>query len=301
MRVLVTGATGFAGRWLTLELELAGHEVVAAPGHGELDLADAPDLRPVVASSRPDAIAHLAAVSFAPDASKDPELADRVNVGGTRALFDALDGVNSSAVMLITSSSEVYGHFEPSDLPIAESQPARATAPYGKSKLAQERIAIDAAARGRRVAITRAFNHIGPGQRELFVAPALARRVLDFREGRTKAIRTGNLDVRRDFSDVRDVVRAYRLVLEALTDGRIPAHRPIFNVASGRSVPIRGLVEILCRLADVEMAIEIDPALVRADDPPDIRGDASALRRLTGWRPEVALETSLADILSSLD
>ena len=133
------------------------------------------------------------------------------------------------------------------------------------------------------------------------MAPALAGRVLALRDGKTSVIRAGNLDVRRDFGDVRDVVRAYRLLLEALVEGRIPSEKPVYNVATGRSVPIRELVEILCRLAGVEMATEVDPALVRADDPPDIRGDSSALRELTGWRPAIALEASLADLLESLE
>ena len=299
MRVLVTGATGFAGRWLTLELEGAGHEVVAAPGHRELDLAEAPDLRPLITHVQPDAVAHLAGISFAPDAAKDPDLAVRVNAGGSRALFSALDAVDSPAAVLVTSSSEVYGRFDPADLPITESQPARATAPYGKSKIGLETAALEASERGRRVVITRAFNHIGPGQREVFVASALARRVLDLRAGRTHTIRVGNLDVRRDFSDVRDTVRAYRLLLEALVEGQVPRDRPIYNIATGRSVAIRELVEILCRLAGVPMAVEVDPSLVRADDALDIRGDSSALRQLTRWQPRVSLESSLADILGS--
>jgi GDP-4-dehydro-6-deoxy-D-mannose reductase len=300
MRVLVTGATGFAGRWLLLELERAGHEAVAAPSHGELDLAEEPDFRPLLAAVRPDAVAHLAAVSFGPDASKDPELAIRVNEGGTRALLAALDALSSPAAVLVTSSSEVYGHFDPADLPIVESHPTQATTAYGKSKIGQELAAFESAAGGRRIAITRAFNHIGPGQREVFVAPALARRVLELCDGKTATIRAGNLDVRRDFGDVRDVVRAYRLLIEALSDGRVPAKRPVYNVATGRSVPIRSLVEILCGLAGVEMVTEVDPALVRADDPPDVRGDSSAIRELTGWQPTISLADSLADVLASI-
>jgi len=214
-------------------------------------------------------------------------------------VFSALDAVDSPAAVLVTSSSEVYGRFDPADLPIAESQPARATAPYGKSKIGLETAALEASERGRRVVITRAFNHIGPGQRDVFVAAALARRGLDFRAGQTHAIRVGNLDVRRDFSDVRDTVRAYRLLLEALVEGQVPRDRPIYNIATGRSVPIRELVEILCRLAGVPMAVVVDQSLVRADDALDIRGDASALRQLTGWQPKVSLESSLADILGS--
>jgi GDP-4-dehydro-6-deoxy-D-mannose reductase len=300
MKVLVTGATGFAGRWLQAELVGAGHEVVAAPGHRELDLAESPDLGKLFASERPDAVAHLAGVSFAPDATNDPGTAVRVNAGGTRAVFSALDAIGSSAAVLVTSSSDVYGRFEAGDLPLAESLPPRATAAYGKSKVAQENAALEASA-GRPVVITRAFNHIGPGQREVFVAPALAHRVLEFRAGRTKAVPVGNVHVRRDLTDVRDVVRAYRLLLEALVEGRIPPARPIYNVASGRSVEIRTILEILCDLAGIPVVIEVEPSLVRAGDPPDVRGDASALRALTGWAPSIPLETSLADLLASIE
>lgn len=300
MKVLVTGASGFAGRWLQADLERAGHVIVAAPGHRELNLADSPDLRPLFASAQPDVVAHLAGMAFAPDAANDPELAIRVNAGATRAVFDALDAVQSHAAVLVTSSADVYGHFEATDLPIAESLPSRATAAYGQSKIAQEQVAIDASAR-RPVVITRAFNHIGPGQRDVFVAPALAHRVLEFRAGRTKAVPVGNIHVRRDLTDVRDVVRAYRLLLESLAEGRVPRERPIYNVASGGSVEIRRILEILCDLAGVEVVTEVEPSLVREGDPPDVRGDASALRELTGWAPTIPLETSLADLLASLE
>jgi GDP-4-dehydro-6-deoxy-D-mannose reductase len=300
MRVLVTGATGFAGRWLRAELERAGHDVVAAPGRKELDLAAGPDLRPLFLSARPDAVAHLAAVSFAPDAARDPESATEVTVGGTQAVFDALDAVGSRAAVLVTSSSEVYGRFEASDLPIAESLPSRATSAYGKSKIAQESVAIVASAR-RPVVITRAFNHIGPGQRDVFVAPALAHRVLEFRAGGTKSVRVGNIHVRRDVTDVRDVVRAYRLLLEALVGGQVPRERPIYNVATGRSVEIQTILEILCDLAGVAVITEVEPSLVREGDPPDVRGDAGSLRALTGWEPTIPLTTSLADLLTSVE
>ena len=282
------------------ELERAGHVIVAAPGHRELDLADSPDLRPLFASAQPDVVAHLAGMAFAPDAANDPELAIRVNAGGTHAVFSALDAVRSRAAVLVTSSADVYGRFEAGDLPLAETLPLRATAAYGKSKIEQENVALEAAAR-RPVVITRAFNHIGPGQRDVFVAPALARRVIEFRAGRTKAVPVGNIHVRRDLTDVRDVVRAYRLLLEAVVEGRVPQGRPVFNVASGGSVEIRRVLEILCDLAGVEVVTEVEPSLVREGDPPDVRGDAAALRALTGWAPKIPLATSLADLLTSVE
>jgi GDP-4-dehydro-6-deoxy-D-mannose reductase len=299
MRVLLTGATGFVGRWLSTELEQAGHDVVAAPGQDELDLGGNPDLRPVVAASQPDAVAHLAAVSFGPDATRRPLLAERVNVGGTRALFAALAAEGSDAAVLVTSSSEVYGKPEPGELPITEAHPRRAKEAYGRSKVAQEDAALEAAP-SRTVVITRAFNHIGPGQREVFVAPAMARRVLELKAGRAQSIPVGNLDVRRDIGDVRDVVRAYRLLLEVAVAGRIPIGKRIYNVATGRSIAVRTLVEELCEIAGVPAVLKIDPALVRAGEAPEIRGDASLLHALTGWAPEIPLQTSLRDLLAAM-
>lgn len=300
MRVVLTGTTGFAGRWLKADLEAAGHEVIPAPGRGELDLAGNPDFGPFLAEARPDAVAHLAAISYAPDATAAPELAMRVNAGGTAALCSALDAVGSGAALLVTGSSEVYGIPDPADLPLKETAPLRTEAAYGLSKLAQERVALEAATTGRRVVVTRAFNHLGPGQRPRLVAPAMARRVLDVRDGRAATIPVGNLDARRDFTDVRDTVAAYRLLLEALVAGRVPVERPVYNVATGVAVSVRELVATLCRLAGIEMATSQDLALVRPNDPPEIRGDARALRSLTGWAPAIPLEASLGDLLRSL-
>lgn len=301
MKVLVTGASGFAGRWLRADLEAAGHEVIAAPGRTELDLATNPDFRPVIEAIRPDAVAHLAAVSYGPDAARDPDIAMRVNAGGTAALFAALDEAGSDAAVLVTGSADVYGVPDPNDLPLRESAPLRAHAAYGRSKVAQERVASDARATGRRVVVSRSFNHIGPGQREVFVAPAMAQRALSLRDGRLAAIPVGNLQVRRDFTDVRDTVRAYRLLLEALVDGRAATAGTALNVSSGKSVSISGLLEVICRIVGVDMTTITDPAQIRPNDPPEVRGDATALHNLTGWAPSIPLATTIVDLVRSLE
>lgn len=299
MRVLVTGATGFVGRWLSRELRAAGHEVIEAPPSHQLDITDVPAVRAVVEEARPNAIAHLAAVSFGPDARRDPGMAMRVNVLGTMAVLDAVRRMpGTPAPVLVAGSSEVYGRPDPADLPLTEEAPTLPVSPYGLSKLAQEAVAVETGlASGVTVAVARSFNHTGPGQRSDFVIPALAGRVVAAKQGVEPSVRTGNLDVRREFLDVRDVAVAYRLLLEALSGGRLTTQPTVVNVASGRSVLIGEVVEALCRMAGCKPQIIVDETLVRRDDPPDIRGDASRLRQLTGWRPRIPFDQTLADIL----
>ncbi len=301
MRVLVTGATGFAGRWLVRELESHGHDVVPAPDMDVLDIGDAAAVGRLVDAAEPDAIAHLAGMAFAGDARSDPAEAFRVNVGGTAAVFEAARRRSRTPAVLVTGSGEVYGRPRPEDLPLREDAPLLPVAPYGLSKLAQEAVAMEvAAAHDVPLVVTRSFNHIGPGQRPEFVVPALARRVLAVRAGDATAVRIGNADVLRDFTDVRDVVRAYRLLLEAATAGSLPRRRVVVNVASGRPVSIRWIAEELMRLAGCDAPLDVDPALVRPDDPPTISGDASALAALTGWAPAIPLERSLREVLAEL-
>jgi GDP-4-dehydro-6-deoxy-D-mannose reductase len=298
MKVLVTGATGFIGRWLTIELENEGHDVVAAPPRGVLDITQAGPVREWVAVGRPDAIVHLAAVSFGPDALRDPEGAFRVNVLGTAIILDAARRVPRPPVVLVTGSSEVYGAPDPGDLPLTETAPTVPSSAYGLSKLAQEGVALAAArSAGVPIIVTRSFNHTGPGQRPDFVVPALARGVVAMKRGVEPIIRVGNVDVRRDFLDVRDVVRAYRLLIEEGAAGRLGEAGVVVNVASGRSVDIRSIIQRLCSMAGCQPRISIDASLVRGDDPPDIRGDASLLGRLTGWAPRIPLDQTLADVL----
>jgi GDP-4-dehydro-6-deoxy-D-mannose reductase len=295
MRVLVTGASGFVGRWLTRALADAGHEP-AAPPRG-FDVTDAEVVRAVVGDVRPDAIAHLAAVAFAPDAGQDPERAVRVNVGGTVHVMEAVRAQAEPPVVLVAGSSEVYGVPRPEDLPLHEGAPLRGQTPYALSKLGQESAALAYASRNvLRVVVTRSFNHIGPGQRRSFVVPALAERVRAVQRGEDDAIPVGNLDVRRDLCDVRDVVAAYVALLERLADGRLPSGGTVLNVCSGRSTSIRWVLEELCRQAGVEPVTRTDPGLVRAVDAPDIRGDGSAIRAAAGWHATTPLGRTLADV-----
>lgn len=299
MRVLVTGASGFVGRWLCRALVAEGHQLL--DGESRIDVTDRAALVEALARLEPDVIAHLAAISFGPDAGADPVRAFSVTVGGTVNLFEAARSMRRPPAILVTGSSDVYGTPAPADLPLRESAPLRPVKPYALSKAAQESIALAYAARhGLRVAVTRSFNHAGPGQRPVFVIPALAERVAAVARGETDVVPAGNLDVRRDVTDVRDVVDAYLRLLEALHNGSLGAAGVVVNVCSGRSVTIRWILEELCRLAGVEPQVRVDPALVRPDDAPEIRGDASAIERLVGWRATTALETTLADIWAAI-
>jgi len=302
MRVLVTGATGFVGHWLMLELAEAGHDPIGTPPEGELDIRDLKAVADYVGAIRPDAVAHLAGLAHEHDARNEPDLAMAVNEGGTRAVLEAIGAVGHEhyrPAVLVTGSAAVYGRPDPRDLPLRESAPLRADTPYARSKLAQERVAVErGAALGLPICATRSFNHTGPGQRRDFLAPALARRVLEARHtGETVPV--GNLDVRRDLGDVRDVARAYRLLLEGLAEGQVPAGS-VANVATGRAVSIRQVLDLIGEAAGVRPIPRVDSRLVRANEAPEIVGDATLLHHLTGWAPTIPLERTLADVVASV-
>jgi GDP-4-dehydro-6-deoxy-D-mannose reductase len=299
VRVLVTGATGFVGRWLVAELGANGHEIAGGTSRIEITSPDAVDA--LVRDARPDGVVHLAAVSYGPDATRDPDAAMLVNARGTRTLLDALDRLDRRAAVVAISSSDVYGAPDAADLPLTETAPTNPVSPYGRSKLEAERAALAVAAERRLpVAVVRPFNHTGPGQRPEFVAPALARRVLVARDAGDREIVVGNIDVRRDIGDVRDLARALRLVLQGLASGAI-ATGSILNVATGRSVAIRELIDEIATIVGTPVEPRVDPTLVRASDPPEIVGDASRLRQLTGWEPAIPLRQTLQDLVSSID
>ena len=298
MRVLVTGATGFVGRWLVPELVRAGHEAIPLPGSARLDIGDAQAVESAIHESRPHAIAHLAGVASSSAARRDPERTFRTNVDGTRNVLVAAAGLAQRVPVLFTSTSEVYApRFD--GAAITESSALSSSVdPYGASKQAAERLMLDARAQGRPTVVMRAFNHTGPGQRTEYAIPAFARRIVAAKAAGEGAIVAGNVDVERDIGDVRDTVHAYRLVLENLVAAQsTPA---VLNVATGRSIPLRDIIGILARLADVQIEVRRDATLARRDDPPRIVGDAALLRAMTGWKPKWTLEATLMDVLADV-
>lgn len=298
MRVAITGSTGFVGRWLDEELRSAGHETIAT--EPDFDIRRTDDVRGWLRTTTPDAIAHLAAVSFGPDARARPEETFDINVGGTIGLLEVARALPSPPVVLIAGSSEVYGAPSLGDLPLDEKATLAPVGPYGVSKAAQEAVGLAWAQRNDlRLVATRSFNHIGPGQRPDFVVPALTSRLLAVRAGSADRVRVGNIHVRRDLTDVRDVVRAYRLLLEGQMEGRLGRPGSVYNVGSGASVEIGDVLSRLAGLVGVEPLIEVDPDLVRATDAPEIRADVSAIEAAVGWRPAIPLDRTLRDIVEA--
>jgi GDP-4-dehydro-6-deoxy-D-mannose reductase len=300
VKTLVTGSAGFAGKWLAAELAAAGHQVHEdRTASGRIDITDAMAVEQLLATARPDLVIHLAAVSFGPQAELDARTALRVNVGGTAILLQAIAAMAVPAAIVVVSSAEVYEPPGPDAQPLTEAAPLRPTRVYGLTKLAQEATAVEiASTRGLRLAIVRPFNHTGPGQRPAFAVPAFAARILDARATGRASIVAGNIDVIRDIGDVRDTVRAYRLLGEALVGG-LKSWGP-FNVATGSPVAIRSIIDRLAVAAEHPVSVEVDPDLVRPDDPVRIVGDASALRALTGWTPAIPFDTTLRDVLDDV-
>ena len=298
MRVAVTGADGFVGRWLVRDLAEAGHEVVSS-GHARPDVTDRDALQAWLVDARPAAVVHLAAVSSASAAADDPGRAFEVTVGGTVRLLEAARTLDPAPIVLIPGSGEVYGRPPAEELPLRETAALRPIGAYALSKAAQESVALAIGARADLpVIVARAFNHTGPGQRADFVVPALAARVMAVASGRADEVRVGNLDVARDFLDVRDVVRAYRLLVERAEAGAIDGGT-VVNVCSGRSISIRRIVGLLSGSAAIDAPVVVDPTLVRIGEAADVRGDPGLLGSLTGWRPEIPIERTLADVLAA--
>jgi GDP-4-dehydro-6-deoxy-D-mannose reductase len=292
MRALITGGKGFVGQWLAAHLKDGGDEVAVIDI--ETDVADGAAVRRVMADVVPDAIYHLAAMTHVGESWDDPSRVLRVNVLGTAEILAAARTLPAGPRVLIVSSAEVYGVVDPGQLPLGEDTPTAPASPYAASKLAAEVVALQAwRGYGQPVTVVRPFNHIGPGQSPNFFVPALAKRIVDARRSGAHALKVGTLTTRRDFTDVRDVVVAYRLLMERGVPG------DVYNVCSGRDVAMSEVAAQLLALADADLTFETDPELVRPVDVPVLRGDAGKLRAATGWQPVIPLATTLADVLAS--
>ncbi|HET6764890.1 MAG TPA: GDP-mannose 4,6-dehydratase [Longimicrobiaceae bacterium] len=301
MRALVTGAAGFVGSYLVRSLSADGVEVFggtpeAAPrGRGEvqwltLDVTSADSLASVMERARPDVVFHLAAQASVGASLNDAAGTWEVNATGTLRLLAA---VGTAARVLVVSSAEVYGAVPEAEQPLREARALRPCNPYAASKAAAEMLAIEASLSGRCDAVVaRSFNHTGPGQDARFALPSFARQLAAIGRGEGEPVlRVGNLSARRDFLDVRDVVRAYRVLAERGVGGEV------YNVCSGQARSIRSLVDEMVDISATGARVEVDPARVRPLDVPMLCGDPARLHSL-GWTPEIPLERTLADLLA---
>ncbi len=296
---MITGAAGFVGRHLTAHLEACGDEVVGVDRHEipgsplpGVDITDAAAVGRLLDDLRPSAIYHLAGWADVGGSWKAPVEAFRANAEGTLNVLSAAVDAGVERVLAV-SSADVYGKVEPSELPLTEESSLRPASPYAASKVAADYLGLQAwLGRGLPVLRVRAFNHLGPGQTDKFVAPAIASRIAKAeRDGGPDVLPIGDLSARRDFTDVRDVVRAYRLLMEKGQAGEV------YNVCSGVDLAVQDLADQLLAQARIPLRFETDPELLRPVEVPVLRGSHDRLTDATGWEPEIPIGQTLTDLL----
>jgi GDP-4-dehydro-6-deoxy-D-mannose reductase len=293
VRVLVTGAGGFVGVHLVRHLEEQGDEVVQLERTIDgIDIADAPALTDAVVSAKPEAVYHLAGAADVGGSWSAPRETFVANAVGTLNVLEASREAGAGRVLAVTSA-DVYGRVTEAELPLGEGSPLRPVSPYAASKVAADAVAQQAWL-GHRLPVirVRAFNHLGPGQSDRFVAPSLAARIARNERDGGDEVPIGNMTPLRDVTDVRDVVRAYRLLVEAGEPGAV------YNVCRGEAFSVRQIAEALLGMASRPMRLVADPDLQRPVDIPVLVGDNTALRRATGWEPTIPLDQTLSDVLA---
>ncbi len=304
-RVLITGGGGFVGTHLIEALAAPGVEIEAWTRPGDrprtdfetppgtrwrtVDVLDRATVADALGTLRPTAIFHCAGAAHVGESWRATRFTLETNVIGTHHLLEAERWLGLGARVLVPGSAAVYAV---SAVPLTENSPLHPDSPYAVSKLAQEQLSLAAAAEGQHVIVTRSFNHIGPRQAPTFAAASFARQIARAEAGlESPVLRVGNLDPRRDLTDVRDTVRAYIALIDK---GRAGV---VYNVCSGRTLRMRDLVDGLRQRALIDIEIETDPALLRPHDPPLVAGDPSLIREHTGWEASIPLERTLDDLL----
>jgi GDP-4-dehydro-6-deoxy-D-mannose reductase len=313
MRVLVTGADGFVGRYLLRQLLRSGHELAGAVRHGSdaargwltdaeyrsvrwtgLELENQASVEQLF-EAPVDAVVHLAAIASSSEAREDPGRAWVINAAGTARLLEAAASVRDAGagdpLMLVVSSAEVYG---PGQGHRVEDAPLMPVSPYAASKAGAELAAAEVGRRtGLRIIVARPFQHTGPGQTERYVVPAFARRLRDAKREGARQVPVGNLAPVRDISDVRDVVAAYAALLQRGVPGQT------YNVCRGDGVSLEALFGKLSSLIGVRAEPVPDPVLARPADIPHLIGDNTRLRAATGWSPSISLDQTLKDVIDA--
>ncbi|HEU4402220.1 MAG TPA: GDP-mannose 4,6-dehydratase [Candidatus Polarisedimenticolia bacterium] len=310
MTVLITGITGFVGSHLAeflldkglkvhgLERWRSKHDNITAFQDRvrlhDCDLRDASAVREVLSRVRPGRIYHLAAQSFVPTSWTAPGETLTTNILGQLNLFEAVRQLRLDPVILVAGSSEEYGVVNPDELPVRETNPLRPLSPYGVSKIGQDLLGYQYyRSYGIRIVRTRAFNHTGPRRGEVFAESTFAKQIALIEKGLQKpTLLVGNLAARRDYTDVRDVVRGYWLALEKGKPGEV------YNLCSGKEQSMRQILSILLELTDERIRVRRDPARLRPSDVMRLRGDCAKFRKRTGWAPRIPLGQTLQDLLN---
>lgn len=296
MKALITGSTGFVGPYLKRELEADGYEVFGLDRNNLKnlenifcgDICDADFVDSVIKEVVPDEVYHLAGFSSVKKSFEEPELTMKINFGGTKNLLEAVREFCPKSKVLIVGSADVYG--KPQRIPINETEVTQETSPYSKSRIAQEKLVEEF--KDLFIVVSRSFNHTGPSQSETFVLPDFVKQVVEIEKGMKEAvISTGNLNVVRDFSDVRDVVLAYYLLLQKGKKGEI------YNVGSGKGCNLGELLNEITSFSDMKILVKQDPSKMRPIEIPQLVADISKIVKDTGWKPSYSIDRTLRDLL----
>lgn len=288
MTLLLTGASGFVGRHVQAAMDCVPLE----EGDELVELRDYGALRDAVRRVKPDRVLHLAAQSNPPRSFEDPEETFAINFTGTHNLLQALREIGFKGRLLFVGSGDMYGLVPQNELPVTENRPLKPRNPYAVSKVAAEALCFQWSLNsGFEIVLVRPFNHVGPGQSPDYALPGFAAQLAEIRAGRREAVlETGNLSVTRDFCDVRDVVRAYALLLDQGRNGEV------YNICSGLERNLEEIVADLIRLADVPVRMEQRADKMRPVEQPRMVGSHEKLTGETGWNPEIPWERTLQDL-----
>jgi GDP-4-dehydro-6-deoxy-D-mannose reductase len=308
LRALITGVAGFVGGhlaetilaepgwevWGSIIAETDRAQVIPGVQVLTADLREPEQARVLVATAQPDAVFHLAAQAYVPQAWADPWGTYHTNIRGQLNLLEALSQLGLKPRVIVVSSNEVYGLVRPEDLPLTENSPLRPNNPYAVSKLGQDFMGLQYFLDRRLPVIrVRPFNHIGPRQNERFVAPSFAKQIAEIERGlREPVLRLGNMSAQRDFSDVRDITRAYLLAFQKGEPGEV------YNIGTGRARSVRELLDVMLANCSIKIAEEIDPDKFRPSDTPISYADPAKFMRQTGWAPRFSFEQTCLDILN---